>query len=125
MAIYRYHQFENSVEYYTGQGCLVCGSNLGACIDLGVYDSIEGAIALCEDHARECGVQVGMVHPSELEQREQEAADKSAIADVILQQAEEAKERAEQTHAYIKDMLRPSDTQPPALPKKSLKKDAQ
>lgn len=86
MSIYRFHQFENELEYYTGAGCLVCGSNVGPCIDLGVVDSIEGAIALCEDHARECGVHVGMVDPRELEQRELDVAAKAEeVADAIEQ----------------------------------------
>lgn len=124
MAIYRFDRFQNDVEYYTGAGCLVCGSNLGACIDLGVYDSIEGAIVLCEDHARECGVMVGMVDPRGLEERERELIRK---AEEVAKQAEimeESRERAEQTRRYIEDLLR-HDEKPATLPKKSLKKDSQ
>lgn len=119
MSIARYHQFSPSVHYYTGSGCLVCGTNLGACIDLGVVDSIEGAIALCEDHARECGVMVGMVHPKELEDRELALAEEAQRVAEEADAAAEAKERAKQTHQYIKDLLaeKPARPVPTAHPK--------
>lgn len=74
MAINRFHQFHAGVRYYNGAGCLVCGTNLGPCIDLGVEDAIDGAIVLCEDHARECGVFAGMESRAELDKVRDDAA---------------------------------------------------
>lgn len=98
MAINRFHQFHAGVKYYNGAGCLVCGTNIGPCIDLGVEDAIDGAIVLCEDHARECGVFAGMVQESELGRvrAECEARLEQASADrlaAVREREEAAKDR--------------------------------
>lgn len=105
MAIYRFDRFQNDVEYYTGVGCLVCGTNLGACIDLGVYDSIEGAIALCEDHARECGVHAGMVAQSELDVIQQNATAQLEQASADRLVAAQLRAEAEEAAAYVRKLI--------------------
>jgi hypothetical protein len=108
MAIYRYHQFDNTIQYYTGAGCLVCGSNVGPCIDLGVVDQIDGAIALCENHARECGVFAGMVPVEHLDEIRAEANDKLREARRFRDEAEgdlaEAQEDRETIEAIMEEL---------------------
>ncbi len=107
MAIQKFHRFDSDTRYYTGQGCLVCGTNLGPQIDLGVYDQIDGVIALCEDHARECGVYAGMVSRDEV--ADEVARVESLLADAERERAdtEEARDEAKaERHAAEKFMER-------------------
>lgn len=75
MSVTRQPTFNPGLRYAKGAGCLKCGTNQGECFDLGVSHRGYGVIALCLDHARECGIIAGLV------ERE--------IADAALARAEE------------------------------------
>jgi hypothetical protein len=65
MTITAHHNFDSTVKWAKGSGCLACGSNvstLGAevgvqCISLGARDDFLGHFGLCYD----CGLQVARV----------------------------------------------------------------
>ncbi len=126
MAIQKFHQFAANQRYYTGQGCLVCGTNLGPQIDLGVSDQIDGIIALCEDHARECGVYAGMVSRAEVEAELAEAEAKLTEAGTLeALAAEEAdvarrdREATERIVAGLAEKLAPDPAAKASTPKAS------
>lgn len=73
--------FNPDLQWYTGQGCLVCGMNYTKegeeagiqCLDLDV-DGYDGHLGLCYNHAREVGTHVGMVGQDQLDALEAEIA---------------------------------------------------
>lgn len=102
----RHDRFNNDVRYaVTGTGCLVCGSNLGTCIDLGVSVHMEGPAALCEAHARDCGIYAGLSDRAEASALESSAAEELLIAGETLERATAERKAAAQDREVVERLL--------------------
>ena len=103
MTITAHHNFDSTVKWAKGSGCLACGSNvstLGAkvdvqCISLGVRDAFLGHFGLCYDCALQVARVIGCVPHSEaveiLDQARQIADEATTESEEILAAAAQAR----------------------------------
>lgn len=104
--------FNPDVVWYTGQGCLNCGSNqstagasFGAhCVDLGA-DSLDGRIGLCLDCARQVGLLAGMVAVDALDSLRDSTAEALALIEERATEAAASEARARLDKDTIERLL--------------------
>lgn len=104
--------FAADVKWYTGAGCIICGSNYsqqGA--DAGIQaidfemDDIQGRIGICYSHAREIGVLVGMVDKRHLDEVMETATKTYEQSGELRVEAENLRNEAAADRAVVERLL--------------------
>lgn len=114
----RQDQFRNDVRYAVNPaGCAVCGSNVGPAIDLGVSVHMEGPLALCESHARDCGLFAGLRPTEEVNVLHATAAEELLIAGEALDRATAERKEAAAALALIEKIVGAIKGEPDRTPK--------
>lgn len=110
--------FDPDARWYTGQGCMLCGSNYspeGAeagiqAIDFQMADRIDGNFGICYSHAREVGTLVGMTDAANLAAITESAEATYAAAEQIRFEADNSLAMAESLQASLLALLKTADS---------------